>query len=136
MSSAVLHSQQFRPFDAQGYEALFASNGWTNAWRNGVFDYHHYHTNTHEVLGCYAGEAVIRFGGPQGEDVTLRAGDVVVIPAGLAHCRIRASEDFAVVGAYPDGAEPDLKRGPGEAIALPRPSHDPALGEGRGFAAG
>lgn len=132
---AIIHKGQLRKFDARGFEQLFASNGWTNAWVNGVFDYDHYHTNTHEVLGCYAGRARIRFGGPQGEVVELEAGDVVVIPAGLAHCRLDASAGFGVVGAYPDGAEPDLKRGPGELLDLPRPPADPALGPGRGFAA-
>ncbi|MRX50165.1 cupin domain-containing protein [Paracoccus sp. S-4012] len=131
---AIIHKGELHKFDERGFEQLFASNGWTNAWVNGVFEYDHYHTNTHEVLGCYAGHARIRFGGPQGEVVELEAGDVVVIPAGLAHCRLDASPEFGVVGAYPDGAEPDLKRGPGEALDLPRPEADPALGPGRGFA--
>ena len=109
---------------AAGFERLFLRNGWSGSWRNGVYAYHHYHTTTHEVLGCYAGRAIVRFGGTDGEDVALAAGDAVLIPAGLAHCRIDASADFAVVGAYPGGAQPDLRRGDGEAVDLP-PAPDP-----------
>ncbi|AXC49951.1 cupin domain-containing protein [Paracoccus suum] len=114
---------------------LFAGNGWTNAWTDGVYDFDHYHRTTHEVLGCIRGTAVLRLGGPDGSDATLRAGDVVLIPAGVAHRRAQASGDFAAVGAYPGGAEPDLQRGPGEALDLPRPKADPVLGPGRGFSA-
>lgn len=136
MTAPLLHRRALADPSAAGFERLFLGNGWSNSWRDGVHDWHHYHTTTHEALGCYAGAAVIRFGGPQGEDHRLAAGDAVVIPAGLAHCRIEATDDFAVVGAYPDGAEPDIRRGDGEALDLPLPGADPVLGTGRGFAAG
>lgn len=135
MRGPVIHRGALADPSAAAFERLFLRHGWSNSWRDGVYDWHHYHTTTHEVLGCYEGWAAVRFGGPQGEDHRLRAGDAVVIPAGLAHCRIEASGDFAVVGAYPGGAEPDLKRGDGEALDLPRPDADPVLGAGRGFAA-
>jgi len=56
--------------------------------------------------------------------------------AGVPHQKISASEDFAVVGAYPDGREWDLLRGlPGERpksdhniAALPIPDNDPIYG--------
>lgn len=130
---AILRPAALPGGDAAGFEALFAQNGWTGSWRNGVYDFHHYHTGTHEVLGCYAGEAVVRFGGPDGADVRLTRGDAVIIPAGVAHCRQSASADFAVVGAYPGGASPDMKRGPGEAALLGPPAADPVLGQGKGF---
>lgn len=107
------------------YESRFAANGWTASWRNGVYPYHHYHSNTHEVLGVYAGSAVVRIGGETGPDTEIRAGDVVVIPAGGGHKRISSSRDFGVVGAYPDGASCDTRYGEsGE-----RPEADRAISE-------
>ena len=122
--------------DPEWFENRFAANGWTGAWRNGVYGYHHYHATTHEVLGCHAGTARVQLGGPDGAVHEIAAGDVVVIPAGVAHRRVEASDDFAVVGAYPDGVTPDLQEGGGDpSIALDRPDRDPVLGEGKGFAA-
>lgn len=122
--------------NAEWFERTFAANGWTGAWRNGVFDWHHYHTNTHEALGCYAGSARIQLGGPKGDIYQISAGDVVVIPAGAAHCNKGQSDDFAVVGAYPDAAVPDIQNGQGDPAAnIPRPARDPVLGAGRGFSA-
>src|SRR4051794_7560263 len=72
--------------DADTMEQHFERNGWANAWRNGVFPFHHFHSNAHEVLGVAAGEISVCFGGPSGQIVRIRAGDVIVIPAGVAHC--------------------------------------------------
>jgi uncharacterized protein YjlB len=69
----------------KSFEGVFAKNGWTNSWRDGVFDYHHYHSNAHEVLGVVTGSATIRFGGENGETFGVSGGDVVIIPAGVAH---------------------------------------------------
>ena len=135
MREPLFHRAALAEPSAEGFERLFAANGWSNAWRNGVFGWHHFHANTHEVLGCHAGRATVRLGGSAGADHRLSAGDVVVIPAGVAHCLIEASPDFAVVGAYPGGAAPDMHRGEGRTLDLARPDADPVLGRGRGFAA-
>ncbi len=117
-------------------EQCFSENDWTNSWRNGVYSFAHYHSTTHEALGVYCGAATLRVGGEHSSDVKVYAGDVIVIPAGVAHQNVGASADFAVVGAYPDGREWDLLRGqPGERpradhniTALPIPDNDPIYG--------
>jgi uncharacterized protein YjlB len=117
-------------------EECLAGNDWTNSWRNGVYPFVHYHSTTHEVLGVFRGHAKLRVGGDQGTNVEVHAGDLVVIPAGVAHQNIGASADFAVVGAYPDGRDWDQLRGrPGERpeadrkiAALPIPDNDPIYG--------
>jgi uncharacterized protein YjlB len=100
------------PRAAADCEARFAENGWSGAWRNGIYAHHHYHSTAHEVLGITAGSVRVRLGGEDGASVELRAGDVVVIPAGVAHKNEGASPDLMVVGAYPGGKSPDLC-GPG-----------------------
>jgi uncharacterized protein YjlB len=106
---------------AAGFEALFARHGWTGSWRNGLYGFHHYHSTAHEVLGVYSGLVHVQLGGERGVVVDLSAGDVVVIPAGVAHKNIGASDDFHVVGAYPTGTSPDLRYGkPGERPASDR----------------
>jgi uncharacterized protein YjlB len=99
------------PRDAAAIERALASNGWSNAWRNSIYEYHHFHSIAHEVLGVAAGEVTIEFGGPAGRLVTVRAGDVAIVPAGVAHCNAGQSADLLVVGAYPDGADFDIRRG-------------------------
>src|SRR5580698_348513 len=74
------------PADAAAIERMFTANRWPAAWRDGVHSFHHFHSTAHEVLGVARGEASVLFGGPNGTALTVRAGDVVVVPAGVAHC--------------------------------------------------
>ncbi len=126
---------------AEAFEGLFASNGWPPRWRYPVFTYTHFHSNTHEVLGVFAGRAKIQFGGESGPVVEIARGDAVLIPAGVGHKQIEASEDFMCVGAYPDGFSPDKYLDqPGqlaevkENIAkVPEPDKDPVTGSAEGI---
>ena len=82
---------------------------WGNQWTGGVFDYHHYHAKTHEVLAVIAGAATITIGGPHGRKLDIEKGDALILPAGVAHKNEGATEDFEVLGAYPFGEPFDLK---------------------------
>ncbi len=82
-------------------EDLFDSNGWGDSWRDGIYGYVHYHSRIHEVLGIARGQAKVQFGGLNGRTLTLKAGDIAILPAGTGHQCLSASKDFLVVGAYP-----------------------------------
>ncbi|MEA2950925.1 MAG: hypothetical protein QOJ96_445 [Alphaproteobacteria bacterium] len=83
-------------------DTLFESNGWGRSWRDTVYDFVHYHSQIHEVMGVARGTAKIECGGIKGRVLTVKAGDVVILPAGTGHRMIEASRNFIVVGAYPE----------------------------------
>ena len=118
-------------------ENLFETNNWGGTWRNGVYDYLHYHATVHEVLGVARGHARVRFGGDHGQALEINAGDVAILPAGTGHQRISASDDFCVIGAYPPGSRMEVTRPTPENHAkalktipnVARPPSDPVTGQ-------
>jgi uncharacterized protein YjlB len=132
---AVRQDGRFDP--AAVFEELFANNGWGAFWRNGIYDYVHYHSRTHEVLGIARGQGKAKFGGLRGTTVTLKAGDVAILPAGTGHQCLRASDDFLVIGAYPpNGTYDECRKSEDRQEALKtipevaRPPTDPVFGIG------
>jgi uncharacterized protein YjlB len=121
----------------QTIEKTFRNNGWVNSWRNGLYSFHHYHSTAHESLGVYSGWVKAQFGGPEGKSVVVKAGDLIIVPAGVSHKNLDQSPDFRVVGAYPRGQMVDMNYGkPGERPRadeniknLPQPESDPVHGK-------
>ena len=129
---------------------MFQRHGWLNNWRYpGIYRYGHFHSTTHECLGCASGWMEIEIfgkGGETGEDgsagplVRLEAGDVVVMPAGVSHAMTGNSDDNLMIGGYPDGRDwdnvvdtdltPELRdRVAKRIMTLPIPDKDPVTGE-------
>lgn len=130
-----LKGRRFRPEVI--IDTLFDTNGWGRSWRDSVYDFVHYHSQVHEVMGVARGTARIECGGIKGRILSVKAGDVLVLPAGTGHRLIESSRDFLVVGAYPqDGTydectdtreHPDaIKR----VAKVRKPKTDPVLGTG------
>jgi uncharacterized protein YjlB len=132
----IVYKGAVKTTDRKIIEDLLESNAWGNVWKDGIYDFHHYHSTAHEVLIAVNGVARVQFGGPSGVTLTVDPGDVVVIPAGVAHCLIEGDENFNVIGAYPQGQSYDLKKGAANEKAdaeknikaVPLPESDPVYG--------
>jgi uncharacterized protein YjlB len=98
-------------FRASFIKKKLKANGWENAWKDGVFPYHHYHSTAHEVLCVFKGHTRILLGGNKGMVVEVEEGDVLVIPAGVAHRNMDPGNPFKCVGAYPKGQNYDMNYG-------------------------
>ncbi|MER9652876.1 cupin [Mesorhizobium sp. M0152] len=130
---AVKPMGQFDP--AAVLEELFEANGWRDSWRDGIYHYVHYHSRIHEVLGVARGTGRVRFGGNKGRILSLKAGDVAVLPAGTGHQCLSETADFLVVGAYPGSGTYDecttaeeRERALGTIPRVGRPRKDPVYG--------
>ncbi|MBB4571491.1 cupin [Rhizobium leucaenae] len=121
------------------FEGVFAANGWAGIWKNGVFDYQHYHSGAHEVLGIGRGSATLLIGGPEGHPIKVSMGDCLILPAGTGHRNLGCSPDFEVVGAYPEGQHADIQTAAAsrdmlaKIASLPVPDTDPIHGTSGGL---
>ena len=88
------------------------------------------------MLGIYTGIARIQVGGHEGPQINVGVGDVLLIPAGVAHKSSESSDDFKCVGAYPPGQHYDINYGEVEERPkadqnirkVPLPKSDPVYG--------
>jgi uncharacterized protein YjlB len=81
------------------------------SWRYTMYSTSHFHSNTHEVLAVSAGSAKLCFGGecnPDRVEPVVEKGDVIVVPAGVAHRLLEERGDFSMVGSYPGGKSWDM----------------------------
>lgn len=126
--------------NADYLEHLFRSNGWPPQWRYPVYTFTHFHSNTHEALGVFAGSATLQLGGEKGKLIEVKTGDVLLLPAGIGHKQISADEDFMLVGAYPPQVKADLCHDEPSQLAartkavsaVPLPATDPVTGHSEG----
>ena len=128
------------PSDTRPDDAItqFAAHGWLGAWINGIYDFHHYHARSHEVLANFGPAVTVQFGGENGPTVEFQSSAVVVIPAGGGHCRLSNSSGLVIVGAYPAGQEDwdlkradsasDYQRARSEVPRVALPANDPVTG--------
>lgn len=118
------------------WESLFKQNKWKNSWKDGIYNFHHYHSTAHEVLGVYKAESNVQFGGDRGIVLRLEKADVIIIPAGVAHKNLDLNSEFKCVGAYPEGQDYDMNYGKGKERPktdenirkVPLPEFDPVYG--------
>lgn len=97
---------------ASKIEHTFTKNGFPPQWRFGLYEYPHYHSTSHEILGVFKGSARVRLGGAKtGVEEDVSAGDVMIIPAGVAHESLQSKGGFTMVGAYPAGCSWDMNYG-------------------------
>ncbi|KAI9693275.1 MAG: hypothetical protein M1822_005271 [Bathelium mastoideum] len=84
------------------------------AWRYTMYSTTHFHSTAHEVLCIARGSARLCFGGeenPGRVEPVMRRGDVVVVPAGVAHRLLEDLEEggsFEMVGSYEAGKSWDM----------------------------
>ncbi|KAL1747546.1 hypothetical protein HDZ31DRAFT_24633, partial [Schizophyllum fasciatum] len=90
------------PLEPSAIEHLVSQNGFEPSWRYGMFPFDHYHSNVHELLIPYEGNATLMLGTTT--KIYVQPGDVLLLPAGMAHRCIESSPDYSMVGSYPRGA--------------------------------
>jgi uncharacterized protein YjlB len=136
----IRFSDEFDP--ATSIDTLFETNGWGRSWRDTIYDFVHYHSQTHEVLGVARGRAEVEFGGVKGRRLVLGAGDVAILPSGTGHRLLEASEDFLVVGAYPSSGiydectdSRDREKATRRIAKVRKPRSDPVYGKDTGLVA-
>lgn len=108
----LIYHNAFQNSSASKIEAQLKSVGVVApAWRYTMYSQSHFHSTTHEVLSIASGSAKCCFGhedNPDRIEPVLSAGDVVIVPAGVAHRLLEDRGGFQMVGSYPTGKDWDM----------------------------
>lgn len=105
----AFHFEELDP--AAVIESVIKDNNWGGSWRNGIYDFQHYHSTAHEVLGVYGAWAEVQLGGYGNKIIRIEKDDVLILPTGTVHKRINSGDGFAVGGAYPANQRWDMNYG-------------------------
>ena len=117
------------PAKAMRFRERFRDNGWAGLWTDTIYDYMHFHSNAHEVLGIANGKVNLKLGGENGSLIRLKAGDMLILPAGVGHRRVGGDDGLKVIGAYPRGqSHYDMKRKGKTIPKVALPDTDPFFG--------
>ncbi|KAJ3528828.1 hypothetical protein NM688_g7941 [Phlebia brevispora] len=76
-------------------------------WRYTMYSKSHFHSTTHEFLVVTSGSARVLLGGegnPGAVETEVKAGDAILVPAGVSHRLLVDYGGFEMVGSYPVGA--------------------------------
>lgn len=92
-------------WDVPTMEAVMRQNKWMPCWHahDGMWPRHHFHTEAHEFICVTKGVHTGKFGGHDGIETQMNAGDVVVIPAGVGHRGLQISDDLDLTGGFHEG---------------------------------
>lgn len=109
----IYHSAFHASASASAIESHLSTVGLvTPQWRYTVFSRSHFHSTAHEVLCVASGKAKVCFGGednPKRVEPVVEKGDVMVVPAGVAHRLLDDIEGgFSMVGSYESGRSWDM----------------------------
>lgn len=114
----LIYHSAFQNPTASKIESQLSSVGVvTPQWRYTMYSTSHFHSTTHEVLSIAAGSAKCCFGhedNPDRIEPVLSKGDVIVVPAGVAHRLLEDYGGFQMVGSYPNGKAWDMCYGRGD----------------------
>ncbi|KAL5342057.1 hypothetical protein BJX70DRAFT_386464 [Aspergillus crustosus] len=143
----VLHYRNVlpQPLNEETVTKFLTTHQWEKRGTWGHIPIRHFHPNSHECYGIFQGSSrlLLGVGGSDqtgGVEISVQAGDVIVLPAGTAHSCARSSHNYRYIGVYPKdcprwrnemGSKPiNLNALREESGKVASPEEDPVYGAG------